>query len=42
VVADLFPHGTKQIRFVISDFIGKFLTPCWNERIISNEEVLVF
>jgi hypothetical protein len=39
VVEDLFPQGHKQLRFVTSDFIGKFLTEPWSEKLITKEEV---
>lgn len=39
VVADLFPYGTKQLRFVVSDFVGRFLTQSWSDKLITNEDV---
>lgn len=39
VVNDLFPRGTKQLRFVVSDFVGRLLNPSWNERLITYDEV---
>ncbi|KAH7730648.1 Protein R02D3.4 [Aphelenchoides avenae] len=40
VVNDLFPRGTKQLRFVVSDFVGRLLNPSWMDRLITYEELL--
>uniref|UniRef100_A0A915DLT0 Protein asunder n=1 Tax=Ditylenchus dipsaci TaxID=166011 RepID=A0A915DLT0_9BILA len=40
VVADLFPHGSKQLRFAVSDFVGRFLTPSWSDELITYDELL--
>ncbi|KAL3077264.1 hypothetical protein niasHS_013253 [Heterodera schachtii] len=41
VVTDLFPRGDKCLRFVISDFVGRFLTPGWSSSsVISHEQLL--
>ncbi|KAI1710889.1 cell cycle and development regulator domain-containing protein [Ditylenchus destructor] len=40
IVTDLFPQGTKQLRFVVSDFAGRFLTPPWKDELIRYEELL--
>lgn len=42
VVTDLFPNGSRQLRFVMSDFVGRALTKSWAETkdLISYEEVI--
>jgi hypothetical protein len=40
VVTDLFPSGTKQLRFVVSDFVGRFLNSSWTEELIPYEKLL--
>lgn len=42
VVADLFPNGTKQLRLVVSDFVGRFLTPPWSDKLITHDDVIFF
>uniref|UniRef100_A0A183C913 Protein asunder n=1 Tax=Globodera pallida TaxID=36090 RepID=A0A183C913_GLOPA len=40
-VTDLFPRGEKCLRFMISDFVGRFLTPGWSTgSVISHEQLL--
>ena len=40
VVSDMFQRGHKQIRVVISDFVGKFLTGPWSDQLITHDELL--
>ncbi|KAI1702038.1 cell cycle and development regulator domain-containing protein [Ditylenchus destructor] len=40
ILTDLFPQGTKQLRFVVSDFAGRYLTPPWKDELIRYEELL--
>uniref|UniRef100_A0A914DZV5 Protein asunder n=1 Tax=Acrobeloides nanus TaxID=290746 RepID=A0A914DZV5_9BILA len=42
VVTDLFPNGSRQLRFVMSDFVGRALTKSWAETndLISYEELI--
>uniref|UniRef100_A0A915LVR2 Protein asunder n=1 Tax=Meloidogyne javanica TaxID=6303 RepID=A0A915LVR2_MELJA len=39
VVSDLFPQGQKQLRYITSDYVGKFITPGWSDNLISQKEL---
>lgn len=39
IVADLFPQGQKQLRYITSDYVGKFITPGWSDNLISQKEL---
>ncbi|VDN18555.1 unnamed protein product [Gongylonema pulchrum] len=39
IVEDIYPDGVRLIRFVVSDFVGRFLTPNWGAKLISLDEV---
>uniref|UniRef100_A0A914WNF2 Protein asunder n=1 Tax=Plectus sambesii TaxID=2011161 RepID=A0A914WNF2_9BILA len=40
VVADLFPDGSRQLRFVVSDFVGRFLTAAWSPKLQAVEVLM--
>uniref|UniRef100_A0A183EFG0 Protein asunder n=1 Tax=Gongylonema pulchrum TaxID=637853 RepID=A0A183EFG0_9BILA len=40
IVEDIYPDGVRLIRFVVSDFVGRFLTPNWGAKLISLDELL--
>uniref|UniRef100_A0A914L8H0 Protein asunder n=1 Tax=Meloidogyne incognita TaxID=6306 RepID=A0A914L8H0_MELIC len=39
VVSDLFPQGQKQLRYITSDYVGKFITPGWSDNLITQKEL---
>jgi len=41
VVSDLFPQGQKQLRYITSDYVGKFITPGWSDNLITQKEVFL-
>ncbi|EFO22174.1 hypothetical protein LOAG_06316 [Loa loa] len=40
IVDEIYPDGVRLIRFVISDFVGRFLTPNWGTQLISLDQLL--
>lgn len=39
IVDEIYPDGVRLMRFVISDFVGRFLTPNWGTQLISLDQV---
>ncbi|VDN52813.1 unnamed protein product [Dracunculus medinensis] len=39
IVEEIFPDGTRLLRFVISDFVGRFLTTTWDSQLVPLSEV---
>lgn len=39
IVDEIYPDGVRLMRFVISDFVGRFLTPDWGTQLISQDQV---
>ncbi|KAM3722216.1 Integrator complex subunit [Dirofilaria immitis] len=40
IVDEIYPNGVRLMRFVISDFVGRFLTPNWGTQLISLDQLL--
>uniref|UniRef100_A0A915PXW4 Protein asunder n=1 Tax=Setaria digitata TaxID=48799 RepID=A0A915PXW4_9BILA len=40
IVDEIYPDGVRLMRFVISDFVGRFLTPNWGMQLISLDQLL--
>ncbi|VDM07915.1 unnamed protein product [Wuchereria bancrofti] len=40
IVDEIYPDGVRLMRFVISDFVGRFLTPNWGTQLISLDQLL--
>ncbi|KAL3997721.1 Cell cycle and development regulator family protein [Acanthocheilonema viteae] len=40
IVDEIYPDGVRLMRFVISDFVGRFLTPNWGTQLISQDQLL--
>ncbi|VIO95538.1 conserved hypothetical protein [Brugia malayi] len=38
IVDEIYPDGVRLMRFVISDFVGRFLTPNWGTQLISLDQ----
>lgn len=39
IVEEIYPDGMRLMRFVVSDFVGRFLTPSWGTQLIPYEQV---
>uniref|UniRef100_A0A915CA18 Protein asunder n=1 Tax=Parascaris univalens TaxID=6257 RepID=A0A915CA18_PARUN len=40
IVDEIYPDGSRLIRFVISDFVARFLAPSWGNKLVEQDELL--